>query len=276
MFDFLAGPTGGLSYHAAALRYRHSLWTPFLGAVDHWLNEVWNPQNRELVIFGPSAGWTLPRKFLAKFDRIIGVEPDPLGRALFRYRFRSDFQNTAKPMVVGNLKFVSRADLLPWFSPKPQTFSDFLNSHADAAILFSNLLGQIAFLRPDRALADLSDKQELFIESLAGRNWASYHDLFSGPAAISAGAPKRLSGATAAALLTGLVPMNDFAEQIFPAGSHIVDHDTLWLSSPEGSAIRSTECAAWQIRPGIHHFVGFVHDSDYGNADEEQPRSPFA
>ena len=258
--DFLAGPTGGLSYHAAALRYRQTLWQPFLGSVENWLSQTWNPKSRDLVIFGPSAGWTLPAGFLARFDSVIGIEPDPIGRTLFRYRFRSAKQNPG----IKKLQLLSSENLLPWFSPRPQVFSDFLAQHAESAILFSNLLGQIPLLHPDRALAAMIDKQELFIESLRGREWASYHDLLSGRAQVLPTAPKKLSAQTAIAILTDLVPFSDFAEEIFPAGSQIVDHDTLWLSAPDSGAGRtSTELATWQIRPGVHHLVGFVHFSPF-------------
>ena len=65
----LFNPTGGLVYHWRALRYRNSLWAPFRQAISRHL-DAWDPPEKELVVLGPSAGYTLPPDFLERFDRL--------------------------------------------------------------------------------------------------------------------------------------------------------------------------------------------------------------
>src|SRR5215216_4794788 len=70
-------PSGGLVYHARALRHRSGLWAPFRRAVDEWLAEALPPAD-ELILVGPSAGHCLPLERLARFRRLLVLEPDPV------------------------------------------------------------------------------------------------------------------------------------------------------------------------------------------------------
>ncbi len=233
--DALAGPSGGLWYHATAIRRRHNLWSPYLENVKRWLLHDWQPRTKELVIFGSSAGWSIPQDFLNRFDRIICVEPDPLARWIFTRRFKCR-----------HLEMRSENDLLPWFTPDPQRFSDFLASVPNAAVLFSNLLGQIPLLLKGEALSDSSQAraQKMFIEDLKGRSWASYHDLIS---------CKEDSRIQSTKFFSKLPTVTELGEMYFPDGATIIDHDTTWISND-----RSTSCAVWQIRPRQSHVVAFV------------------
>lgn len=235
---FLLGQTGGLSYHAKAFRYRRTLWASFLKQVEVWLCETWLPhlrkngQTKKLVLFGPSAGWTLSARFLESFETVVCVEPDLLARSLFARRYRH----------LKNLEFVARADLLPWLSRRESTFEEFLSSHSDAAILFANVLGQIPLLVPQRAWADSARARKLFEGALQGRHWASYHDVLSSETTQ----PPRFQNL--------VLPANDdltaFAESVFDGCSAtVIDHDTNWL--------RSEHYGHWEIRPGVHHVIGF-------------------
>ncbi len=233
-FRYLIGPTGGLAYHASALRFRRSLWTPFIDRVDLWLTRDWLPtlnSRRELIIFGPSAGWTLKESFLRNFDRIICVEPDPIARTLFRSRFKSV-----------NVTFDRRADLLPWMSSEKK-FADFIDTHPQAAILFSNLLGQVPLLLADKQKTPekMRAGQSALLKALSGRAWASYHDL------VSSTLPVKTHGIRAWPM-----ELNELCDEIFDSevtGS-VTDHETSWLESRAATL--------WEIRPGTHHVVGFT------------------
>ena len=220
---YVTGPTGGLAYHSAAYRYRELLWRPFVATVDAWLREKWAPRSRKLVVFGSSAGWTLNEGFLARFDEVACVEPDPIARFLFRRRFRG----------LKRLSQTGRDDLLT------ADLGEFLDErHAGAAILFSNVLGQLPLLKrapPDR---------EKFAEALREREWASYHDLFSARAPLKRDFPRELSRR----------PEDSVAAKFFAPPAEVIDHGTLWLSKD-----RATACAPWEIRPGRNHVIGFVH-----------------
>lgn len=231
----LVGPSGGISYHLTARRYRDRLWRPFLEATGEWL-DTWSPPQNDLIIFGPSAGWTLPSNFLSRFRTVVAVEPDPAARWLFRKRFQD----------VPGLSFLRDSDLLPWLAPRPDRFRNFLESHPAHAVLFSNLLGQIPLLISHRGTDDsASTHRREFFAALSGRSWASYHDLLS-----AHGRPQ----STEIFSFSRTLSVDELAARVFHSGSEVVDHDTLWLSEN-----RSTSCAVWQIRPHWHHLIGFVH-----------------
>ncbi len=152
--DHLLSPTGGLVYHLRALRHRHGLWAPFHRAAAGWL-AGWQPMRRELVIVGPNAGYALPAGFLMRFERVTALEPDPLARWLLAQRADA-----------GRLGF-SRLDCLA----TPDGLAHLAAAHPEAAILFSNVLGQVA--------APADDWHTLLARHLSGHAWASYHDVIS-------------------------------------------------------------------------------------------------
>ena len=233
--------TGGLAYHASALRYRGSLWRPFVGAVADWLSS-WQPSAPELIIFGSSAGWTLPVEFVTRFARIVCVEPDPVARWLFAKRFMG-----------ARLEFETRTTLLPWFGSGE--WGRFLTAHADAAVLFSNFLGQLPLLIPPlmRTPALSAQAQSEFLGDLRGREWASYHDVLSARAPLRLGAPLSLDGE---------FELPQLAARFFDAGraETVLDHETSWLGA--------SQFAVWHLRPGVHHIVGFT--SQGATADNPQ------
>lgn len=234
---YLWGASGGIPYHLAALRYRHNLWQPFITSVNDWLIQEWKPRARELLIFGSSAGWTLEKRFLSLFSRIIAVEPDPVAGFLLRRRF---------PEMA--ISIVARADLLPWFSIKPGEFAAFLEAHSESAILFSNILGQLELLKKKMTQAPDSARSE-FLIALKDRAWASYHDL------LSSNSPTSLTKVH--------LPMNppeniaDLADRFFPSGATVIDHETSWIT--EG---RECQLLPWRLRPEQYHIVGCVWSSN--------------
>ena len=141
-------------YHYRYLRYGKRLWEPHQAKVKRFLDE-WNPKASELLLFGPSGGYSLPKEFLEKFSSIIAVEPDPIARSVFENRFG------IKPHWIKRAVRLDRADDLKEFS----SFS--------GAILFCNVLGQVP-------MKTASPFRRALLPFLEGKSWASYHDAMSG------------------------------------------------------------------------------------------------
>lgn len=233
MLRYAVGRSGGLSYHLKALRRADGAWRPFRASVRGFLESTWAPPEKDLIVFGPSAAWTLPLDWLARFDRVIAVEPDPLARLLLARR------------LPDRLEFDSSPARLPWFAvgKREEGLREILARSPGAAVLFSNVLGQV------RTLATLDDDvdrecRRLFSKALEGRNWASYHDVLSSTAGFKSPfpefPPKRISA-------------EDLARHYFSETDEIADHDTLWLSED-----RRLDFAPWALQAGANHLIGFV------------------
>ncbi len=231
---FAFSATGGVFYHLIARRRYRTSWAPFRARVRAWL-EPWLAQagvvpcvdsvlghTNELIVFGPSAGWTLPLDLFAGFSRVIFVEPDPIARFVLKRRL---------PRRV-RAEFVSRADLLPWTSKASGEFDRFLSRHPQATVLFSNVLGQIPLIARHHG----PDMQHEFLQALAGRRWASYHDLYSG-------------SASGASLTAAREP-----SAVFASGS-VTDHETAWLSE---STAAPASLALWPLTDETVHVIEFV------------------
>jgi hypothetical protein len=233
-FRHLTGPSGGLLYHLTALRYRKTQWQDFLQSVDLWLRQ-WRQNSSSLLLFGASAGWTLPAHIFSRYQRVSVVEPDPLARFILKRRFPE----------MQNWLFYDRVDLLPWFTSDRNLFSFFLRENSDADILFSNILGQIPLLLPQALTpTDHHLRQREFMQALQHRNWASYHDL--------------LSSSTSPVRREPLPRQKNFnlekiAEQVFAPDHVVTDHEMGWLSQE-----LETDLAIWEIRPSQFHLTAFV------------------
>ena len=175
-------PSGGLLYHARALRYREGLWAPYRVAVADWLASRLPPSD-ELILVGPSAGHCLPLEQLARFERIFVLEPDPVARRLLAARLRR-----------AKLHFEPRDLLLDPLLAGKVGLDAVLDRHPRASLLFCNLLGQL--------LCDLSDDDEArfkaafqtrILPRLNGRAWASLHDRWSLDRDAAEPSPLRLS-----------------------------------------------------------------------------------
>jgi hypothetical protein len=244
-------PSGGLFYHYLALRFSKTLWGPFKEDVAYWLR-LWNPKSKSLVIFGSSAGYSIQRDFLQRFERVICVEPDPLARLLFKRRFsnaRIEFiadTNLLAPVPEGAKGSTSKRVL--------QRLHEFLQRYPDAAVLFANVLGQLPLEFPH-----LND--QLFASHLVAvraavkdREWASYHDLLS-----TWVHPKKLGRFE---LPAGPLELDEFARNYLeapPPGGfryEITDHQTHSLS-----AGGPTLCTWWELAPGRYHLIGFLFSS---------------
>lgn len=149
-------PSGGLAWHWRAWRgaQRHR---PFRLAVESWL-AGWSPPCARLILVGPSAGWTLPGAWLSQFQEILAIDLDPLARWFFALNH---------PVRRTELRWL-RGDLV---TELPRH----LRAWPDAAVLFCNVLGQLAVEREDHELV-LAELPRI----LRRHHWASFHDCYTG------------------------------------------------------------------------------------------------
>ena len=186
--------TGGIVYHARALRYSHRLWLPFREQVGAWLG-AWSPPERSLILFGPSGGYTITAEFLERFDSILCIDPDPLAKRIFLRRFSS----------LRNRIVWRHDDVLDATTGRFSTtgLEHLLSDYPHSALLFCNLIGQLQgwVQRSDSSQAQKEGARARFYawkkrlsELLGGpsslpRSWASYHDRLSGERAPDTEAP---------------------------------------------------------------------------------------
>ncbi len=161
-------PSGGLVYHARALRFSRGLWAPFRDALAAWLVQHL-PVTDELILVGPSGGHCLPLAHLSRFGRIVVLEPDPLARRMLACRLpRSRLEIEHRDLLVQPL-LAGGAGLDVVLRQRPH-----------AAVLFCNLLGQVQLGLSDEAQAKFQAEFRRRIGSLlAARAWASFHDRWS-------------------------------------------------------------------------------------------------
>lgn len=158
----LIRPSGGLLYHWRARR-QSGRWDPFRKELAEWL-AGWNIPKQELILIGPSAGYTLPTGWLTGFSKITAYDLDPLAPWLFSRNHPGAHVQFKKINLFWQGGCLS---LLP--------LRELITRHPRSPILFTNVLGQVllegrasdfewsVFLRGLRAL-------------LNNHRWASYHD----------------------------------------------------------------------------------------------------
>jgi hypothetical protein len=156
----LWNPAGGLRYHLRALQYGSRL----LGFA---------PAAKTLVLVGPSGGYCLQPFFFERFDRVVCLEPDPLARLIFRRNLdRAPLDHRPK------LEFIAEDHLVN----APERLPKLLDGLGDAALLFTNVIGQLrSLLGVDSAEdARLRRVREQIALAVEGRAFASFHDRLSG------------------------------------------------------------------------------------------------
>ena len=158
----LFGPSGGLLWHWRALRAwrKHA---DLRDQIEHWLLD-WQPSVSTLVLVGPSAGWTLSQRFLARFKTIVAIDLDPSARPLFWFAHGKSLAASGTQIRWLHGDF---AEVLPRL----------LGADAPVAVLFCNVLGQLGVERSDyqQVLGALP-------HTLRSVHWASYHDRYSADA----------------------------------------------------------------------------------------------
>jgi hypothetical protein len=227
---------GGFFYHLRALHGRRVRWRPFREAVSAWLARVL-PPSPELVLVGPSAGYCLTDEWLAGFERIVVLEPDPFARWMLGRRLRR--------LEARVTRFVSDDLLVEPLVTDAPALDGMLETMPEAAVLFAGLLGQIYFLTDETRLERFQAAwQRRVLPALERRAWASFHDRFSGSVAPRLTSPYR-TGAR----------LTDYAVARFysPGPGHVAlqDHFT------EGLFPQALPHAYfhWEIERGVHHLM---------------------
>ncbi|MEW5769576.1 MAG: hypothetical protein AB1831_04350 [Pseudomonadota bacterium] len=220
-------PSGGLVYHLRAWRHCATLWAPFHVQVRAWLAD-WRPAATHLVLLGPSGGYALDTAFLARMPRITVLEPDPLARAILRRRFPGTAFRFAPGEGLG----------------RPDGLQRLAAACPDAAFLFCNLLGQ-------RLVGQGEARQDWLAglpAALAGRAWASWHDLASTHRPPDVAEPFTLPRAE---------PLDEVLAHAWHGGELIIhDHETAGLlpDAPRRHAL-------WTLSPGHYHLVEWLHSA---------------
>lgn len=218
--DHLFDPSGGLIYQLRAFRYRHSLWAGFHAVVAGWLSE-WRPDCRNLVMIGPNAGHALPPGFLERFEQVIALEPDPIARYLLARR------PDARRLRFDKLDCLSTADGLALLAAR----------FPGAAVLFSNVLGQVA--------APGGSWSALLSRHLQEQHWASYHDVISTTREPDHHAPIQCAS---------LVNLETLLAHFWTRGEiAVTEHETLHLGRRGPFSY-----ALWPITPARWHVVEWV------------------
>ncbi len=241
----LMNPAGGLRYHLRALRFKNREWQPFRWNIGEWLLG-WEPPESTLVVVGPSAGYCLQPFFFERFRRVVFLEPDPLARLLLkRHLGRAPLDQ--RPL----LEFVESDHLVKY----PERLPKLLERTPDAALLFTNVLGQL------RALLGLEDDRAPEFErigsaigqAIQGRSWASFHDRLSGY--VSPVAKDPITSETRLSDEEILVELYDANErENGPARRELVDHLTQRLLPSE----LPHTYFSWEIEPGRFHLIEAV------------------
>jgi hypothetical protein len=216
-------PSGGLRWHLRAWRHRR-IHDPFRHDIGRFL-QSWDHGSKELLVVGPSAGWFLPQSFLLRFSRLVLIDLDtsaPIffrlrhGRALRQCRVDTDWIQEDFVECLPRLLAVSR----------------------DPAVLFCNVLGQLALERTD-AEARLAELPALLTE----HRWASFHDRFSARVPVEAPPGEQA--------FTSHIPMDGDMLQKLGYSGEWCDHGTGGIL-PAGSL----KCyLPWRIDPRRLHWI---------------------
>jgi hypothetical protein len=239
-------PAGGLRYHLRAFRHAKTLWQPFRWSLGEWLLR-WEPPETTLVLVGPSGGYNLQPFLLERFRRVICLEPDPIARVVLSQRLR---RAPLDPRPT--FEFVSEDKLVH----APQRLRPFLDEIGEAAVLFSNVIGQLRVLldAPDRDAPALMRVREAVLAGIAGRSFASFHDRVSG-----AVRPTHEDPVIAERRLSDAELLSEFYEIEASQSSSIearglLDH----LSGGFFPERREHSYFPWQLEPGVFHLIEAV------------------
>jgi hypothetical protein len=233
-------PAGGAVYHLRALRFGRVRWSPFERALGEWLDD-WNPSSDSVLLVGPSAGYCLADRVLARFRDVLVLEPDPIARWLLSRRLARlgtpRVRICADDLLVGGLLGPGR-DVV-----------DLLDAEPARAVLFCNVLGQVRFLLPDDAFDMWAGAfRTRVVPALAGREWASFHDRVSGRVAPELGE----DSGSATALDDEALVARFYGRPLAPRTAvELVDHLASGLWAPSLARRYFT----WELAPGRFHLI---------------------
>jgi hypothetical protein len=240
-------PSGGLRYHARALRHRRG-WAPFRDRLARFLVDDWNPpRDRPLLLIGCSAGWCLPLDVVADVGRagVVACDVDPLALWILARRL--------KPLLPPVATIATRTgDALGVDGGRAgrrtpgAALAALLAEHPRANVLFCNVWGQVIFdVKDDVARARW---KAALPRLLRGRTWASFFDRVSGTVAPTLShEPERSARSLPDDQLVERfyahadTPLSTFSLVDHGTEDILVDHPRLYLS--------------WNLSPGAHHLI---------------------
>tara|TARA_Y100000590_G_C15706597_1_gene1008840 strand:- start:1034 stop:1759 length:726 start_codon:yes stop_codon:yes gene_type:complete len=236
--EMIFSPTGGLSYHLRAFRYKRNLWSPFISQV-HSEIQSWKSPGKALLLIGPNAGYSLPLSYLSQWEKIEVLEPDPIARfflkkklGLFSYNSRDfffDLEDESMDYQIVHL----------------------FEEYSDYDWIFCNFLGQLQSLYPESKKEIHPHWIKTFQDLLLKKNhWFSYHDLFSAPQK-----PK-----IEAIDSQKFISYDDFIRRVYSTERetlYINDHQTWKLFEP--FPLEERRWASWEIHPAYTHIIEFRH-----------------
>ena len=216
-------PSGGLRWHLRAWRHRR-IHDPFRHDIGRFL-QSWDHGSKELLVVGPSAGWFLPQSFLLRFSRLVLIDLDTSAPIFFRLRHGRALRQCGVDTDWIQEDFV---ECLPRL----------LAVSRDPAVLFCNVLGQLALERTD-ADARLAELPAM----LTDIRWASFHDRFSARVPVEAPPGEQA--------FTSHIPMDGDMLQKLGYSGEWCDHGTGGIL-PAGSL----KCyLPWRIDPRRLHWI---------------------
>lgn len=218
----------------------------FREGLAKWL-EAWSPHERGLVLVGPSAGYCLNDGFLQRFSRIVAVDPDPMARHLFTWRYGSILKKAGCDLSWDQSDYFRNANGVLDLDLTKRL----LERYPDSAILFCNFLGQIKVLNEDEVFSPAYEQWKNGLRAvLSSRSWASFHDRVSGSAK-----PSIESIVKAGKFLTNDEIISSFYAQQSSQGPviELLDHMTgdLFLE-------HAHSYLCWQLAPNTFHLIEAV------------------
>ena len=182
--------------------------------------------------------------FLARFEEVIALDPDPLAKQIFSSRLKVQFLGSRPPRL-----HWEEADLLG--SGDVSELGRLLAEQTTRpAILFCNVLGQLRFLVKESSEGAVFERLRNTLPALLeGRSWASFHDRVSGIVRPGFSQPffsdHRLSDQEL---------LDQFYEMKPGERGELHDHLTEGLFRPH---VPHTYFH-WQIKQGWHHLIEAV------------------
>lgn len=237
----LFNPAGGLRYHLRARRHGPGLWQPFRWALGEWLLG-WKPPETTLVVFGPSGGYCLQPFLFERFERVVCFEPDPLAYAIFGRRLaRAPLERRPRLERIAEDHLVRH----------PERLAPRLDSLGPAALLFSNLIGQLPILLADAKLdaSVLARTKEEIAGAASQRSFASFHDRLSGEVRLEFEQPL---------IAESRLDDRELLEAVYHAGERDDAASLGLVNHRSGGLFPATLPHAyfsWELEPGLFHLI---------------------
>jgi len=223
--------TGGWHWHARAWRSK-SRWAPACAQISDWLMAQDMPR-QQLVLIGASAGWMLPRAWLAQFAHVHAWDIDPWAKPLLDVRHGRQLrrQGTGVHLHTGD-----GLALLP----------ELVRRMPGAFFWFDNVLGQLRFT--GTPLKEIGHRLAQIQHQMAGVAWGSVHDRMSGPHLAGRALPQ---ARMARAGWTMESSQGQAWLHSMGALSPWLDHLTEQVLPPD----TPVQYTAWPFKPGYAHWL---------------------